>query len=229
MGLVLTMITTIKKTRLTLNLSQPQMAQLMGMGRPRIVDIETGTTGRKETKVHISFLKALLVLNANGLIDELFDIEIEEYKAKVDKCWSPIETAPKEEIKIICASIRDGQGGSDMNNEKFVDISTTISLTNKKWLQDQKKKDLNINIIIDNAITIIKGKTTGKIKIYRDESAAIIYAKCDNCTYVLKPNNKWKPCSHTPAIGMFELPLSTWGQLYASFEKQVLAPILDDR
>ncbi len=64
-------MTTIKQLRGTLGITQQKMADLMGMARTRVNEIETGTTGRSETKGHIAHLIALELIYEHGLIEEL--------------------------------------------------------------------------------------------------------------------------------------------------------------
>ena len=61
----------IKEVRATLGLTQQKMAELMGMARTRVTEIETGNSGRSETKGHIAHLIALDLIFEHGLLDEL--------------------------------------------------------------------------------------------------------------------------------------------------------------
>jgi len=65
------MVTTVKEVRGNLGLTQQKMADLMGMARTRVNELETGTTGRKETKGHIAHLIALELIFEHGSLDEL--------------------------------------------------------------------------------------------------------------------------------------------------------------
>lgn len=60
-----------KEVRGNLGLTQLQMATLMGMARTRVTEIETGSTGRKETKGHIAHLIALELIFEHGLLEDL--------------------------------------------------------------------------------------------------------------------------------------------------------------
>ena len=64
-------MTTIKKARQKLDLTQKQIADLLGTTQHRVSEIERGVSGRSETRQMRHHLAALLVIGEDGLIEKL--------------------------------------------------------------------------------------------------------------------------------------------------------------
>lgn len=61
---------TIKEVRKNLDITQKQMAELLGMTQHRVSEIERGVNGRSETHIQVKLLKAIEFIAHKGLFEE---------------------------------------------------------------------------------------------------------------------------------------------------------------
>jgi len=70
---------TIKEVRQKLDLTQKQMAKLLGVTQHRVSELERGIDGRAETRQQIKHLSAIQFIAEHGLLDEFTDRQRDTY------------------------------------------------------------------------------------------------------------------------------------------------------